>query len=65
VLEDDTLLTVQQLTEFTQLSRVTIWREVREGRLKAVRTGRSGRTLRFKPADVREWLSLDDNAAAR
>jgi excisionase family DNA binding protein len=47
------LLTVAQVAAYLQLNRLTVYRYIREGRLEAVRIGR---TIRVRRADVQRFL---------
>lgn len=59
------LLTVAQVAAYLQLNRLTVYRYIREGRLEAVRMGR---TIRVRRADVQRFLEAQrvvPKAAAR
>jgi excisionase family DNA binding protein len=47
------LIPIKTFAAWSSLSRTTIWRQIRDGHLKAVRVG--GRTL-IKAADAQAWL---------
>jgi excisionase family DNA binding protein len=47
-------LTVKQAEEYTTLHRVTLWRAVREGKLKA---SGYGRAVRYHIADLDEFMT--------
>ncbi|MDQ7827645.1 MAG: excisionase family DNA-binding protein [Armatimonadota bacterium] len=47
------LLTVAQVAAYLQLNRLTVYRYIREGRLEAVRMGR---TIRVRRVDVQRFL---------
>jgi excisionase family DNA binding protein len=42
----DEILTVREVAEYLKLSRTTIWRWVKEGKLQAFKLGRSWRVRR-------------------
>lgn len=46
-------LNVAQAAEYTTLHRVTLWRAVREGKLK---TSGYGRAIRFRVEDLDEFM---------
>ena len=55
-LPDSALISVRQLEALTQRSRVSLWRDVRDGRLPApVKLGPN--TIRWTVADVRQYLT--------
>jgi excisionase family DNA binding protein len=50
-------LNYPEAERFTGLHRVTIWRAVRDGALKA---SGSGRGVRFSTAELRRWMESRD-----
>ena len=50
-------LNYPEAERFTGLHRVTIWRAVREGRLRA---SGSGRGVRFSRDELRRWMESRD-----
>jgi excisionase family DNA binding protein len=50
------LLTVEEVADYLGQHRVTIYGEIREGRIPAVRIG-EGRTIRVREADLEQYLA--------
>lgn len=48
------LLTPQEVADFLQVSRWTVYDQVRKGQLKAVRIGKG---LRFRPEEVERFVN--------
>jgi excisionase family DNA binding protein len=51
------LWTIERVIATTRVSESTVYRHMREGRLKATHIGRA---LRFKPEDVQRWIDSGD-----
>ena len=49
----DLLLREDEAIALTKLSKTTLWRERREGRLRAIKVGRA---LRFPVSEVQRWI---------
>jgi excisionase family DNA binding protein len=49
------LLTVEEVADYLGQHRVTVYTEIREGRIPAVRIG-EGRTIRVREADLERYL---------
>jgi excisionase family DNA binding protein len=47
------LLREDEAIAMTKLSKTTLWRERREGRLRAIKVGRA---LRFPVSEVQRWI---------
>jgi len=47
------LLREDEAIALTKLSKTTLWRERREGRLRAIKVGRA---LRFPVSEVQRWI---------
>lgn len=56
------LLTVKQLQELLQVDRVTIYRMLKDGRLKGIKVGGQ---WRFRSEDVEEWLRSGGDLSAQ
>ncbi len=52
-MEQERLLNVRQVAEYLQLKESTIYSWAQEGRIPAIKIGR---TWRFRRADLDEWL---------
>jgi excisionase family DNA binding protein len=50
------LLTVEEVADYLGQHRVTVYTEIREGRIPAVRIG-EGRTIRVREADLEQYLA--------
>jgi len=48
------IMTVNQLTEFLQISRMTIFRALKNGTLKGFKAGKS---RRFEKQEVLKWIN--------
>jgi excisionase family DNA binding protein len=46
-----------QASAYTSLDRVTLWRAVKRGTLRA---GRAGRAVRFEKAELDRWMRSGD-----
>jgi excisionase family DNA binding protein len=53
------LMTAQEAADYFRVSRVTVWRWCKEGRIPAFRIGRSWRIRRDKLEDLEEILNAD------
>lgn len=58
----ETLMTVEQVASYLQLNKLTVYKYIREGRLPAVKLGRSFRVLRV---DVERFLEAHRVAPVR
>ena len=58
---DERLLTLREVQELANLSKVTLWRAARRGDLRTIRVGR---TVRIRPSDYREFLERHTCAGA-
>ncbi len=59
--DTDRLLTAKELAELWAVNTMTVYRLVKSGKLKAVRIGRA---MRFRSADIEEYLesaAVDSN----
>lgn len=52
----DTLLNVQEVADFLQMNAATIYNWAQEGRIPAIKLGRS---WRFRRADLEKWLDAN------
>lgn len=50
------LLTVEEVADYLGQHRVTVYSEIRSGRIPAVRIG-EGRTIRIREADLEQYLA--------
>jgi len=56
------LLTPANVIEITGLHKDTVYSEIRSGRLKAVRLGRTGKVIRIKEEDLQSYIDADKSA---
>lgn len=55
----DTLLNVQEVAEFLQMNAATIYGWAQEGKIPAIKLGRS---WRFRRADLEKWLDANSKS---
>ena len=56
----ETLLNVQEVAEFLQMNAATIYNWAQEGRIPAIKLGRS---WRFRRTDLERWLDANSQNA--
>ena len=50
--------TVKEITEYLKLHKTTVFRMIKDGRLKAIKIGKE---YRFKETDIQEFLQRKEN----